>query len=98
MRACEFVPFRVLLPSLLSVCVGAALLPGCSVGEIFAPSGPRSSSNGIGSEDGDGPGAAGDPAEHAQALKFECDPAVVPSNLPLRRLARAEYTNSLRLL
>jgi hypothetical protein len=38
----------------------------------------------------------GDSDNHAPELEFACDEAAKPAELPLRRLSRAQYTNSLR--
>lgn len=38
----------------------------------------------------------GDSDSHAPELQFACDEAAKPSELPLRRLSRTQYTNSLR--
>jgi len=43
-------------------------------------------------------GSPGDLAGHAAALKFTCSAGAAVPNLPLRRLARAEYVSSLRVV
>lgn len=97
MLVCDFVRLPGLrLSLLLSGLVGASLLNACTVGDIFAPRGPISDAEGSPWGDGDQPG--GNSEEHAEALKFACDPKVVPENLPMRRLSRTEYANTLRLV
>ncbi len=93
MFVCDFVRDAVRRAPPIRAWVGVALLSACTGGNIFSPNGPIS--------DRDNPFLSGSDADseaRSEALKFTCDPAVVPKSLNLRRLSRVEYTNTLRLL
>jgi hypothetical protein len=50
---------------------------------------------GTGADGADSGGDPSDPDEPFETSLFECDPTQVPTDLPLRRLSRRQYTNAL---
>lgn len=84
--------FRSLTSSWLVPSLLAALAGGCYVGRNDLPPG-ADDPNGPGNDGGDGAdGADDDPAPS----EFECDPSLVPEELPLRRLTKVQYENTVR--
>lgn len=82
-----FRPRSLLLPSLV-----AALVTGCYVGRDDLPAG-ADGDGGPGADAGDDPdGGDDEPAPGG----FECDPSLVPDEVPLRRLTKVQYDNTLR--
>ncbi|MEM7156508.1 MAG: DUF1592 domain-containing protein [Myxococcota bacterium] len=81
---------RSLLPSptLLCPALACVLASGCYSGHVDADSDDEGVDSG---ESGDDGGDSGEPSD-----TFECDPAAVPTSLPLRRLSKVQYENTIR--
>lgn len=77
----------LLLPSLVTV-----LVAGCYVGRDDVTAG----ADGDGGPDADAGDDADGGDDDAAPGDFECDPSLVPDEVPLRRLTKVQYDNTLR--
>jgi len=76
-------------PSIVGLLLTTSLASGCYTGVDLDPHGdPGDSSDGDDDGDGDGDGLSSD--------AFECDPSLAPPGVPLRRLTKVQYDNTVR--